>query len=220
VSALELSELIRQAPELLGSASIGGPTRGALWRGVELEPSHLIAPTSPHHAWGTRGTIEGLQRAVSEVELAHPGSPTLYVGDISRQRGGALHPHRSHQSGRDADVGYYYLDGPAWYEQATEENLDRARTWTLVKSLIHQGDVEYIFMNQRVQALLREHAEQSGEDAAFLDEVFAGERRDGTLVRNARGHTAHFHIRFGDPVAVRSGELLHPWLKRYRMVWF
>lgn len=159
LSPAQIAERVRDDPESLGSASIGSATRGALWNGVRLRSSdHIEAVTEPY-AWATAGTVAAIERAARIVRCRFPGSHRLHVGSLSRRQGGPLFPHRSHQSGLDADVGYFYTSGPEWYAHATRDNLDVERTWALIEVLYDGGNVEYLFIDRRVQALLREHAE-------------------------------------------------------------
>jgi murein endopeptidase len=203
---------VARSPDSLGAASLGAPNRGALFHGEALKTDELWVVESAENAWATPESVRALRRAVQTVARLHPGTPRLHLGDASREHGGALRPHRSHQSGRDIDVGYYYLDGPAWYAGATAENLDRARTWTLLRALLADGEVEYVFVDYRVQALLVEHATAAGEDPAWLAEVFGGASKSEAPIRHTWGHRTHLHVRFLSPVAVRGGVLLAPFL--------
>ena len=60
--------------------------------------------------WGTKLTIDALVAAFSTYGEAFPGAQKIRLGDISRRRGRKLKPHRSHQSGRDIDIGYIGLN--------------------------------------------------------------------------------------------------------------
>lgn len=167
-----LAALIRRGAPELGSVSVGQPNRGRLYNGVPMPEGPLWHLEEPEHSWGTKETVESIQRAIARVEADHPGSPPLHVGHISRRTGGWLRPHRSHQSGRDVDLGYYYLEGPRWYAPATAQNLDRARTWSLLMGLLTQGNVEYVFITRDVQTLLLEYARERGVEEGWLAELF------------------------------------------------
>ncbi len=179
-----------------GSISVGRPNRGSLRLPVALPERPFWRIINPERAFATDETIRDLEAAVATVATAFPGSPPLGVGDLSRETGGYIRPHRSHQSGRDADVGYYYQGEHKWYTKASAENLDRPRTWQLLKALMSETDVEFVFMDRSIQQLLREYALSVGEEPAFLDTVFQRSRRDETLVRHEYGHLTHFHARF------------------------
>jgi penicillin-insensitive murein endopeptidase len=134
----------------------------------------------------------------------------LNIGHISGPSGGFLRPHRSHQSGRDVDLGYYYQDGGQWYLAANATSLDRGRTWALVRALITETDVHFIFIDHSIQGLLREYAEGLGEDPNWLDDVFRGRGAAGAaLIRHAPGHRTHLHVRFYSPVAQETARRSH-----------
>jgi penicillin-insensitive murein endopeptidase len=130
----------------------------------------------------------------------------MYIGHISSRRGGHLSPHISHQAGRDVDVSYYYLPGESkWYATARASNLDRERTWAFVKALVTDTDVELILMDRSVQRLVREFAIAHGEDKDWVDQLFDGSDVLPPLIRHAKGHATHIHVRFYNPLAQETG---------------
>lgn len=206
----ELDHLLRTDPSRLGSASIGSPTRGRLFGATRLEPSEAIA-LEGRYPWGTQLTVHTIERAVAHVHRCVPDTPKLHVGDLSREHGGWLRPHRSHQAGLDADLGYYYRDGEAWYQRATKETLDRRRTWALIRALVDSDAVEMIFIDRAVQLLLREYV--ASEDPEGLT-LFPDKRRPGeSVIRHAWGHATHMHVRFVDPYSTDLGARLAPLLE-------
>ncbi|MDC3955368.1 penicillin-insensitive murein endopeptidase [Polyangium jinanense] len=213
--ATELFRLAKEKPEALGSASVGSPTRGSLFGGVELKDSEGILRAGGY-GWGTELVIRSIERAVREVRRCFADSPRLYVGDIARERGGWLKPHRSHQSGLDADIGYYYKSQATWYQRATAENLDAARTWALVRALIEGNNVEMIFIDVSVQRLLQAYIATLPEGEQPLEDVFPSPTKRDTIIRHAWGHATHFHVRFRDPAAVALGQRLANILPRLR----
>lgn len=163
----------------------------------------------PKHAFATEETISSLTQAIEAVNARFPESPKLYVGQISGEHGGYLRPHRSHQSGRDVDLGYYYQGGPHWYARANAKTLDFGRTWALVKALALDPNVEAMFIDRSVQHLLREYALAQHEDAAWIERVFESPRRRDTLIHHAWGHLTHVHVRFRCPHAQEAGIAAH-----------
>ena len=209
LSGTELDRLALTKPASLGSVCLGRPNRGRLWNAVELtsEPG-LHVMVNRDNSFGTVATVRSLRAAVADLRAERPSAPDLNVGDLSRERGGYLRPHRSHQLGLDADLGYFYRANAKWYTKATAENLDRELTWALVKSLIAEGGVEYVFMDRSVQSWLHNYALDQGEDPAWLEKIFESPAHKDTLIRHAYGHVTHFHVRFLDPAAERVGRLL------------
>ncbi len=179
----------------MGAVALGQPFRGQLLGGQLLEEERerwvLVAP---NHAWGTPELLATIRSAVGRVATEFPADRPLRIGDLSRQGGGWLRPHRSHQNGRDADLGFYYLRSQPWYRPATADNLDAARTWSLLEGLLSQGDVQWVLMDRGVQRLLQSYARRSGEDPEWVNQVFEGLDAE-RCVRHAWGHRTHLHVR-------------------------
>jgi murein endopeptidase len=219
LSDAELVKLLEAHREQLGTASIGLPNRGQLFNAEQAESNELWEVVDPDRSWATPATLAGLRRAIEAVHRQFPHTPPLHLGDLSREKGGWLRPHRSHQSGLDADVSYYYTTEQRWYLKATADNLDRARSWALVRHLVGDPTVEYVFVDVSVQQLLREYAEGIGESREWLDSVFGGmERRTEAPIRHTWGHRTHLHVRFLDPVAQVTAQRVYPLLKARRLV--
>jgi hypothetical protein len=202
----DFRELFKE-PIALGPISFGRPNSGRLINGEQLASNDVLSVVNPETAWGTPDTLEGIREAATWVARSFGGASKLYVGDISRQNGGPIRHHRSHQSGRDVDLGYFYLDESKWYTPATFENLDRARTWALIERLISSGNAEYFFIDRGVQALLREYALATGEDPAWLETLFDKTPERTPLIRHTWGHQTHFHVRLFDNLAEEAGRL-------------
>lgn len=200
---VELAHLARTDLAALGSLSLGRPNAGALIGGVQMPAGEGWEVVDPKRSWGTQETIAYLVSALGELRRRIPDAPRVFVGDLSREHGGALGPHRSHQSGRDVDLGYLHKPGMhVWYQHASARTLDVAKTWALVRALVTETDVEAIFMDLGVQKLLKEHALGQGEDRAWLDSLFRfGSVHPAPLIRQAWGHSSHMHVRFFNPHA-------------------
>ena len=209
LSAIEVQTLVRATPEKLGPAIVGRPNRGRLLNPVRLESATALEVMNDERNYGTRATVDAIRAAAAEVEREFPGS-TLRVGDLSGRRGGYIRPHRSHQAGVDADIGFYYRTPAKWYTKANASNLDRERTWAFVKALVAQGNVEYLFVDRSIQLLLREYAIGIGESREFLDALFETPAKRDTLIRHTWGHLTHLHVRFIDPVAEETGRRVDP----------
>jgi penicillin-insensitive murein endopeptidase len=210
----ELEQMVLHDPGALGSMSVGAPNAGVLFNGVLMPDSVFWKLADPAHAFGTRETIDFVSHAITRVNEYFPDSPLLYVGDFSARSGGKLRPHKSHQSGRDVDIGYYYSTGVAWYKRATARNLDRTRTWALLETLLTETRVEYVFMDRSVQALLKDYALAQGEDPEWLSRVFEGAGNRDPIVRHRLGHASHLHVRFENPTAELTARRSYPLLQK------
>ncbi len=191
----------------LGALSIGHPHQGYLMNGMRMPSGKYWTVALPQYAYGTEETIAGLIRCITLVNQRFPNTPKVVIGSISKEAGGHFPPHKSHQSGRDADVGFYYNAGFPIAKPANRENLDVERTWALVRTFIVETDVDMILIDTKVQRLLEMHALRRGEDPVWLKSVFHGTGQAySSLIKHAPGHTAHMHVRFSSPVARQRGK--------------
>jgi len=207
----EIAGAFRDDPASLGSISLGRPSAGGLLNGVQMPRDEAWTVMDPAHAWGTRETVDYIASAIRALRSRHPEAHQVYIGHISAKKGGALRPHMSHQSGRDVDLSYFYRDDSArWYRRATEQNLDRERTWAFVRALIVETDAELILIDRGLQKLLREHALGIGEDPAWVAGLFDGiPGALRPLIFHAKGHATHLHVRFYNPVAQETALRAH-----------
>ncbi len=184
----------------LGSMSVGSPSAGMLVNGRNAVKSDLIAPVVAGTAWGTEETLAYLDAALSKVHATIPDTPALSLGDVSAQKGGPISPHLSHQSGRDLDIAYFYRGEGRWYRRGNAQNLDLPRNWAFVRALVTETDVDLIFIDHSIQALLRDYALSVGENRSWVEGLF-GRGGQRAIIRHARGHATHIHVRFFNPIA-------------------
>lgn len=185
--------------DALPSVSRGRPNYGRLVRGMPMPDGPHWTVRDRHLAFGTGEAVSHLLRGLSHVGETMPGGARPMIGDLSRRRGGRLKRHRSHRTGRDADVAYYFLDHqrsnsfwPAW-----PSTMDKERQWALFRYWLERDLVTYIFIDPRLQRALYDHAVSLGEDPELLARAF-GERNRGRsgILRYSPGHRDHFHVRF------------------------
>jgi len=173
--------------------------KGMLKHGVQMPDGRYYVVKHPSLSWGTPETVRLIQTAVSKYRSRAGGGPKVHVGDISKRGGGKFPPHRSHQTGKDVDVGYVLKGSQAdetRFVNANGNNLDLDRTWKLIDAFLDTDKVRYIFMDRRVQKMLYDHAKSKGVSEDTLDELFQYPRRRGGIIRHSKGHVNHFHVRF------------------------
>jgi len=215
----EIRARLRTDIGALGPMSIGPAHGGVLVAGVRMPEGANWELVNPGLAWGTKETVDALGHAIDAVAARFPNTPRAFIGDLSAKRGGHLPPHVSHQSGRDVDVSYYLTEGHRWYATANASNLDRARTWHLVRTLIADSDVDLIFVDIQIQRLLKAYALEIGEDPAWLDQVFqVGGKSQRPIIFHAKGHATHLHVRFYSPMAQELGRRAYGLLVARRLV--
>lgn len=227
----QLERRVRKNLASLGPLSVGPANSGVLFNAVRMPKGKHWVLMEPGLAWGTQETIDYLKTAIEAVHAEHDAAHKLYIGHISAKKGGYLSPHKSHQSGRDVDISYFYKKKKKlrWYRRVNAKNLDRERTWSFVRALLTKTDVEYIFINTSVQKLLKEHALKIGEDADWLDSVFQYRGKRGRkkkrkkavsfpIIRHAPGHDTHIHVRFYNPRAQKLGQRAYPYLVKHELI--
>lgn len=152
--------------------------------------------------------IEGVARRMA----SQTGGTKLVVADMSSRRGGGGREnsafHRSHQSGRDADLLYYMRDAQGqpfeadamhvfdWRGRARDHSgitVDVPRTWLLVKELVSapEAPVQFIFMYEPLAQMLIDHAKQIGEPQEVIIKARLALKQPGDSAR----HDDHLHVR-------------------------
>lgn len=198
----------------LGSISVGFAESGRMIGAVKMSQDPAWTLVVPEYAWGTQETVDYLSAAARLVKAQFPDSVPLRVNHIGKKDGGYVRPHRSHQSGRDVDLGFFYKNdvGPGGLPRAREKLIDPARNWALIRAIVTQTDVQVILTDRRIQNVLYEHALAQGEDKEWLDSLFhAG---TASLVQHARRHRDHFHVRFFSPRSQELGRRVQPLLAK------
>ena len=195
--------------------SIGSPNDGRLDGGTYLRETPYLRVV-PFYAesqarWGLPALVGLLDRAARRV-ARHFSGAVLSVGDLSRREGGGLYRHRSHESGRDADVGFYYR-GSANKAVLPDQFLavassgktaalpaaifDDAQNWALVEALVDDPEthVSYVFVASHLRARLLRFAEASGVPPELRERAAAVMMQP----RHALPHDDHFHVRISCP---------------------
>jgi penicillin-insensitive murein endopeptidase len=195
--------------------SVGSPTDGRLVGGTHLDETGYLrvvpADAAGDVRWGVAPLVDMIDRSARSVRRQFPDTITS-VGHLSREGGGDIDQHRSHESGRDADVGFFirssngkellpahfvpfHGDGtaPTW----PGAYFDDARNWALVASMISdpEAHVTHVFVAAPLRARLLAYAERVG--APMAARVRAAEVMQQP--RGALPHDDHFHVRIGCP---------------------
>jgi penicillin-insensitive murein endopeptidase len=194
--------------------SIGSPNEGRLDGGARLsEASYLrVVPfyAESNARWGLPSLVNLLDRAARRVARQFPDA-VLSVGDLSRKRGGELDRHHSHESGRDADVGFYLRNAAkkpilpsqfvAFSPAGSAKGLpgaffDDARNWSFIAALIDDPvtKVSRVFVAAHIRARLLRYAEQMG-----VDPQVRGHAAEVMMQPRRAPHDDHFHVRIACP---------------------
>jgi len=208
------------------SSSVGSPNEGKLVGGVKLDTSDGTVRVVPAYTrgdsrWGLPAMIHMLERAAKKVAKKSPGS-VLGVGDISHRHGGDIFLHRSHESGRDADLAFYVLDhrgknllpdtfvqfqGSVESTSMPGARFDVPRNWALVQAMLEDpiARVSHIFVADPLRRMLLAHAKPRVLPALY-------NRAAAVMMQpsNALPHDNHFHVRISCPPAMRKSCVEYP----------
>jgi hypothetical protein len=166
------------------AVSAGLPWSGALADGTQLplegpdwvtwNPVTDSVPNAPRRLYGTEHTIREIVTVAAAYRAAHPAAPRLVVGDISREGGGPMDEHVSHQNGLDFDLYFPRVDRQLRAPVATGQ-IDRRLSQDLVDRFVAVG-AQMIFVGYRT-----------------------GLRGPSGVVIPYPGHEYHMHVRFPPP---------------------
>ena len=209
----DLPEQFQRSPYSVMSLSVGSPAHGWQLRAKRLRPSaHLyIKPNSRDAVYGHPALVLMLQRTATQMAREASGA-VLVVGDLSSKYGGPLPGHRSHQSGRDADVGFFVTDQKGRPQrldhfvkfdaqgEATDGSglrFDDYRNWLMVQMWLRdrRAEVRYVFVATHLRRRLLDFAKARPAFRKYAEQA-------ATLLlqpRNSSAHSDHFHVRIACP---------------------
>ncbi len=187
--------------------SVGQPWSGSLRDATRFPEGDGYVIRRPQRSYGTHTTVAYTEMVIASERAAFPDRHVLAIGDFSQEGGGAISDHHSHQSGRDVDIGLFYLQKPDSYPRsfvhADEDNLDCEATLGLVSRFAatadKDGGVQMMFLDYDVQGLLYHWGLDHGWSESTLDRMFQFGHGRGSLqglVHHIPGHDNHLHVRF------------------------
>jgi penicillin-insensitive murein endopeptidase len=205
------------APDMMPTRSVGLPWQGQLPEGVLLQPSETMRYINDRppegHFYGTAELVGLLTEAAEHVAQHEPGGAPLTVGDLSRRGGGDIISHRSHENGRDVDLGFYMVDDAGrpvtaqrYHDMMLDGRIrgragaqfDTARNWRLVESMLSNeslAKVQYIFVARTIRDRLLAEGRRVGASPELLTKA------ETILLQPSNGspHRDHFHVRIYCP---------------------
>jgi hypothetical protein len=166
------------------ASSIGLPYSGRLVRGTRLplrgpdwvtwNPVTDSVPNLPKRVYGNEHTIRAILSVTRAYRAQHPHAPRVVIGDISREGGGPMNEHASHQNGLDVDV----------YFPRHDREL-RAPT--------SPGQIDHWLSQELLDRFVA-----AGAQAIFVGSS-TGLRGPAGVVAPWPGHDYHMHVRFPPP---------------------
>jgi hypothetical protein len=150
------------------------PLKGANW--VTWNPITDSRPNAPKRLYGNQRTIHAILSVTRAYRASHPNAPRVVIGDISREGGGPMDHHVSHQNGLDVDVYFPRLD-----------RVLRAPTTA--------GEIDH-----RLAQDLLDRFVAAGAQMIFVG-YSTGLHGPAGVVIPYPGHEYHMHVRFPPPSA-------------------
>ena len=182
-----------------GAHGVGTPQAGMLVAGVQLPPGEGYSLRYPKSGYGTTFAVRHTVAALDHF-VATSGYPReISVGTMSRQRGGEIGGHISHQTGRDLDIRLPLRPEVPSALSPIPRRVDWTATWALVRAFARTGAVQIIFLDFDSQRRLYRAAKASGaseDELADMLQYPRGSKVSQGLIRHAPGHEGHVHIRF------------------------
>lgn len=200
--------------------SLGSPNEGHLKGGAHIDltkPWFRVVPVyeSGDVRWALPIMTNMIDRAARHVNKRFPGA-VLDVGDLSVKHGGDVARHHSHESGRDADLGFYAVDAKGkqvhgktfvkFNPDLASPNypgarFDLARNWAFVQELLTDpaARVSHIFIADWLKRELLAYAKTHAVRGVY-------ERAAAVLMQphNSLPHDDHFHVRISCPREAHS----------------
>lgn len=194
-------------PRAKRGQSVGKPWRGKLVGGAQLEHDRAYYRRRVSRAYGASHVVDATRNTLRKVRRAYPKVHRVAIGDISAKAGGPLSGHRSHQSGRDVDIGLYFRRRPSGYPDefvdASAGRLHLSAMWKLIELLDaasgDPGGPEHVFLDYRIQGQIYEHARDQGVSKKRLSSILQypdGRGASGRLVQHEPNHADHLHVRY------------------------
>ena len=183
----------------VGATSRGYPSDGRLVEGARFPDSDLYTLKRPHLSYASTNTMAQVQRGIAGFRRRTGFAGEVLITSASKQRGGRFLPHRSHQSGRDLDIGLLSFPIFADGQEAVAHEVDWGATWMLIREFVDSEQVEFVFLVYPLQRKLYDAGRALGASNETLERVFQyprGPHSTAGVVRHAPGHKRHFHIRF------------------------
>ncbi|MFT4703171.1 MAG: penicillin-insensitive murein endopeptidase [Bradymonadia bacterium] len=204
--------IVSPARYVPGTVSLGTTSTGRLAGEAHLPldgVNHYVM--AEHQARATHYATEELISAILDAgdhfAREYPGE-RLAIGNMSEREGGDIYWSRSHNSGRDVDIAFPFVDdrnlafttqnliavgrdGTA--RDGSGLQMDFERAWRIVEGLLvtRAGDVQWIFVYRPLKREILAAAERAGASPELLAIAEQVLHQPG----DSAPHNDHFHVR-------------------------
>lgn len=189
------------------SQAIGAVNKGRLEKGINLKDffgktdSRGVDVIRPERkAYYATNELTHILDMISKMSYTLTPGYKSSIGDVSREKGGKLFKHKSHQIGVDADVAFYFKNKTFQGYLASAVMVNKLhpdwmyeQQWTMFKKIQETGFIDRIFIHPLMKKKLCEHAIKLGELTKGDSKSLAAQ----TLRRliPEKDHHDHYHLR-------------------------
>ena len=190
--------------------SVGYAHKGSLKNGVHLDPdgdglgTGFAISRHRENIWGTPELVKLVKQCGRTYRsyFSRKYAP-IPIGDLSSRSGGQLKSHKSHQSGRDVDVGYMRKKPRAkgYFIDTTPKQMNMYAQWVVLKCFLDDPLTQKIFIERsRVKALKRYikriYKKRKAKLKKYLGYFPGGKKR---AIYPDSVHKSHMHVRIKCP---------------------
>lgn len=198
-----------KAPKISNSKSqaIGSVNEGRLENAIDMlalqkekDPAGFKMIRPERKSYFATSEMAHLISVMGDFTKKQMPGHSMTIGDISYKNGGKIGSHKSHQTGLDVDVAFYFNNKTFLGYFASGVLIDKPHgswmvqeQWALYKELVRTQLVDRIFIHRVLKKSLCEQAIKSGE--------FSKDQTSGLVYETLRRliadgeHFTHFHLR-------------------------
>ncbi len=190
--------------------SVGRPHAGSLKNGIHLDPDgdglgrgYAVSKHRPD-LWGTPELVTLIKSCGRTYRryFSRKYRP-IPIGDLSSRRGGPLKSHKSHQSGRDVDVGFMRKKplSKGYFTNTSPRQMNMYAQWVVLKCFLDDPQTQMVFIERsRVRALKkyikRIYKKRRSRLKKYLSYFPGGKRK---AIYPDKVHKSHMHVRIRCP---------------------
>ncbi len=184
----------RPVDQAIGGYSGGGKLENST--SLDFEGAHhYFSQPQERQNYGTYDLVRVVKLLAAKVyNQIFPGIK-LRINDLSARKGGYLPPHKGHQNGLEADIGYLTVNSEKKLPQHAMLNgkwlgtMKMKEMWTVLKFLAASDRVSFYYVNTAIKPQFCSYARSKGELSSDLGKLAL---RKMTAIGS---HTSHFHLR-------------------------
>lgn len=197
--------------------AVGWHNRGILKKAAEFPATGpgFLSRDHGRKDFATDMTLDLIEQSLAQMNKKYPDRPPVVIGQVANATGGEIKnlrgvPHRSHQTGLDADIGLPSFKPQTGFRSACgdsgchsgskiEDSFDHERFWMFIKQITcaEGKPVIAMFLDREIKkSMCRYVRERTHED---IHNPKACAFRALQALHHEDGHDNHVHIRFACP---------------------